>query len=191
MLHNLIIYIQFRVKSFRPLYAYRVTRLFTTYLQATTMNARRALQPLEINRVQNSEYTPRNRGQFCALSFVGLRQSEIASLAQIPRTSIQYTLAKTQLRTNDETLPRSGRPSILSARNKRSILRLIRRNPKICWKNLLQELNIDCSKSTIQRFLKEQGIKKWLAAKRPLLKEEHAEKRLAWAKDRKNWTERQ
>ena len=41
---------------------------------------------------------------------------------------------------------------------------------------------------TIKRALASVNIKKWRARKRAFLKDEHAIKRLAWAKEYKNWT---
>lgn len=41
--------------------------------------------------------------------------------------------------------------------------------------------------STVDRVLREVGIKKWGAKKRPLLKDEHAAAQLAWALERRHW----
>ena len=46
---------------------------------------------------------------------------------------------------------------------------------------------VNFSKATVYRILKEYGLTNWLAKKRPLLQEEDAAKRLAWAKERKDW----
>ena len=40
------------------------------------------------------------------------------------------------------------------------------------------------SHRTIARIIKKQGIKKWLAKKRPILKDEHAKSRYEWYKER-------
>ena len=48
--------------------------------------------------------------------------------------------------------------------------------------------NIPVSARTIQRRLKEAGIRKWRAVNIPLLTKEHAEKRLIWAKEHEHWT---
>ena len=44
------------------------------------------------------------------------------------------------------------------------------------------------SRSTVKRRLKEQGIKNWLAAKRPRLEAQHAKLRLEWSLEYRDWT---
>ena len=44
------------------------------------------------------------------------------------------------------------------------------------------------SSSTIQRRLCESGLHGWIAAKKPLLKDNHNKKRLVWAKKHDQWT---
>ena len=51
-----------------------------------------------------------------------------------------------------------------------------------------QILAPNVSVSTVDRALRENGIKKWLAKKRAKLTPEHAQKRLACAKAHQDWT---
>ena len=48
--------------------------------------------------------------------------------------------------------------------------------------------NRHISTSTVQRRLCESGLRGWIAAKKPLLKDTNKEKRLAWAKKHEQWT---
>jgi hypothetical protein len=48
-------------------------------------------------------------------------------------------------------------------------------------------LDLDCGFRTIARIVKKQGIKNWLAKKRPILTKEHAKKRYEWCLARKDW----
>jgi transposase len=90
------------------------------------------------------------------------------------------------LRTDGKTRPQSGRPPALSRRDRRLILRTIRRNLKLTYAVLRVEAGVEVLKSTLYQILKDEGITNWLAKKRPLITLEVAAKRLRWAKFRQN-----
>ena len=77
--------------------------------------------------------------------------------------------------------PRPGRPTLLTERDQRCIFRTIVINPKITAQQLVATVVPHIKKKTVYRFLKKSGIQKWRCTKRPLLTEEHAAARLAWA----------
>lgn len=80
------------------------------------------------------------------------------------------------------TPPRPGRPSSLTIGDQRLIRRTIVVNPKITAQQLFLSCASHTSKKTIYRYLKKSGIQKWRCKQRPLLKEEHAQKRREWAR---------
>ena len=53
---------------------------------------------------------------------------------------------------------------------------------------MIDTLQLAVSRTTFYRTLKEHGIINWIAKKRPLLTEEHAAKRLAFALKYRDWT---
>jgi Transposase len=92
------------------------------------------------------------------------------------------------LRDEGQTRPRSDRPPALSNLDRRNLLRIIRSNPKITYAILKVEAGVTVHRNTVYKLLKEEGISKWLAKKRPLLTPQVVTKRLAWAKAHANWT---
>ena len=56
-------------------------------------------------------------------------------------------------------------------------------------KELKSFANIPVCGQTIRRRLREAGIRKWRALKRPLLTKEYAKKRLNWAREHQRWIE--
>jgi transposase len=68
-------------------------------------------------------------------------------------------------------------------------MRLFRKERTITRRELRDRTAPHVSIKTVDRFLREQGLKKWLAKKRPALTAENARKRLEWALARRNWTD--
>ena len=62
-----------------------------------------------------------------------------------------------------ENLPRSGRPKKLTKRERRHIWRTIKRNRKLIREQLRDECAPGVSLATIDRYLLENGMMKWLA----------------------------
>ena len=69
------------------------------------------------------------------------------------------------------------------------MLRIIRLQPKLTYAEVLRQAQVDFKKSTLKTILQEHGIGKWRAARHPFLKEEHAVKRLAFARDHLTWSD--
>jgi len=140
------------------------------------------------------ELTPNWRSHIVGRVAGGQSPHSIADDLNIPPSTIYSTLNKADLRYENETLHRSGRPKIVSESLRRRVLREVRANPKIRYKNLRLNLGLDgkaISRSTLYRMLKEEGITNWLAKKRPLLTEEVVAKRFQFAKDREHWGSRE
>jgi transposase len=107
----------------------------------------------------------------------------------------KYTLAKSTIagivtrygnQQSAKDNPRSGRPPLLSERDKRHILILIAQNPFISCPQIKTEANIDCCSATILRFLRKEGIAHYKALRRPKLSVEAARKRLEFAQEHIN-----
>jgi transposase len=152
------------------------------------MPQRTPLRPISSNIIPNKELSPYQRAIIIGRAQAGQKPSQIGKELNIPRDTVKYTLQKDPIRNEAQSIPRSGRPRKLSLRDERAILRILRKNPKITWRELLKESNLNVSKSTYYRMLKRHNIKKWLAAKRPKLTDIHAEKRLQWALEHRDWS---
>jgi transposase len=142
------------------------------------MAQRTPLAPCDGNRGINKELKPTLRAQISMGRAVGLTHKQIGALTFLTPATVSTTLQRNPLRDDFKSLSRSGRPSALAKHDKRLILRIIRKNPKITYQVLKQEAGITVHKSTLYRMLKEEGIINWLAKKRPLLTPEVVKKRL-------------
>ncbi|RZK35342.1 MAG: hypothetical protein EOO61_12065 [Hymenobacter sp.] len=82
--------------------------------------------------------------------------------------------------TSVRSLPRSGRPPILSKRFKRRIFCCIASNYSISNQDIIVGAELPCSAATLQRFLLKHKIQHYRALRRPKLTLKNAEQRLAW-----------
>ena len=109
-------------------------------------------------------------------------EREIGRQLGIPHETVNDFIHRYQTRQSMENLPRPGKPSKLSKRSDRLLVRLMESKTRIPFRELKNELNQDVSKRTIQRHLqKVADIRKWRAVKWSLLTKEHAKARRKWA----------
>ena len=141
---------------------------------------------LKKRKTSRKELSPHKRSMIEGMHVASIPPCEISRLTEIPYTTVQSTLQLLPSRSKRQSLPRSGRPSKLTKVLKRNIIRYCRQNPKATYATVKRELALDCSHMTIARIVKKQGIKNWLAKKRPILTKEHAKKRYEWCKARKD-----
>jgi len=145
------------------------------------------LAPISTNQVRRKELTPFERGQIVALDGVDLSQSKIAKVLKRPRSTIQDALKNSCQNPDGESLSRSGRPPILTPRDRRLLLREVRKHPKLTYKELKKATGLHYSTPTLRKALKEEGITRWIAKKRPKLTPENAKIRLNWARKHRDW----
>ena len=82
----------------------------------------------------------------------------------------------------------SGGPGELTKGEWRHIWQTIKRNRKLTQEQLCNECAPDVSLATIDRYLRKNGMMKWLAKRRLKLTLERAAKHLKWAKECEDWT---
>ena len=114
--------------------------------------------------------------------------TKISTQLNIQRPTVTKFLQRFKNRKSIENLPRSGRPRKTSKTRDRWIVRNAESQTRVPLKVLKDILNIDISKRTIQRRLREVGIRKWRAVNRPLLTKIHVYVRWKWAKAHLHWT---
>ena len=139
---------------------------------------RRPLAPVNTNRPRGNELSPNTRGHICGMSLAGWSISKISDQLGIARSTVQYTLEQNPTRYDNESRPRAGRPSKISARSRALILRLIKTNPFITYGDIPLQARLNVHNSTILRMLKESGYGHWRAKERPQLLERQAKIRL-------------
>ncbi|KAJ5129196.1 uncharacterized protein N7515_005235 [Penicillium bovifimosum] len=118
---------------------------------------------------------------------IGIPTATIARHFGLSPSTIQYTLEQEHARADGKTCPRSGRPPILSEGDKRLILRLIKRDPFIVYREIRDQSGLTASDDTLLRLVKSSGYGHWKARKRPFLTPEVAAPRYKWALAHRNW----
>ena len=133
------------------------------------------------NRRPTNELSSEQRAGILAAVEAGEKKSEIAKRFRVSRNTVYETIHRFNETNSTQSRPRSGGPRALSARDERLLLRTVKKEPKLTYNGIIQQTKLNVSRTTIRRILKQYGIKKKIAAKRPLLSTAMAEKRLAFA----------
>jgi transposase len=152
------------------------------------MPQRRILGEIDGNVPVRRELTVNQRTLIVGAKDGGESIREIAERLQIPVSTVKTTLLRQRTRINNESKPRAGRPSKWTARDRSTILRYVRRHPKSTYAQLRAAVLNPPSRRALHRILEEQGIKKWMCKRRPELTSQVANKRQAWASERKDWS---
>lgn len=117
---------------------------------------------------------------------MGKSVQELSEMFSLTRQTIYNILNRAKNEGRLEPKPTNGRPSKISKRTERVLLRKIDRNPQISTRNLASELKEECgvlvSHETIRQFLKNNQYTSRVARKKPLLSAQNVEKRLSFAR---------
>ena len=84
------------------------------------------------------------------------------------------------------TLPRSGRPTKISPRTNRKIIKEVTKNPRVTSKDLQATLalaNVSVHDSTIRKRLNKNGVHGRIARRKPLLSKKNIAARLKFTKE--------
>lgn len=99
----------------------------------------------------------------------------------VPISTIKSTVKMASKRDNGKSLTRSGRPTKVSLRLERHIVRIINDTLKIPYRTLLRQNRLSISRTTIYRILKKHNVIKWRCKKRPFLTRKTAAIRFKYA----------
>jgi len=83
--------------------------------------------------------------------------------------------------------PRPGRPSILTDYDKRQIVRTARKNRRMPFSELSNQIAVKVSVSTIRRILAARGYHRRVARRVPYLTRDHKRLRFLWGKSYRAW----
>src|SRR5437868_2358947 len=103
-------------------------------LTIPTMTQRTPFAPLDLNRIKNKELSPYLRSSIQTWATIGLGTAEIARKTFLTPETIKSTLLRNLQRYKGIIFSRSGRPSKLSRRDRRTLLRYIYKNLKLLYK---------------------------------------------------------
>lgn len=139
--------------------------------------------PVDTPRRRNCELDPILRTEITTLKEIaGWSYGQIhKKYPDLPLSTIKSTCLLARIRAKGQSQKRSGRPKVLNEDDRQKILQKIHEVPRVTYEDLLAEVGYKCKKDSIARLLSVEDIHKWRVMKRPYLKAEHAEQRLAWA----------
>jgi hypothetical protein len=84
-------------------------------------------------------------------------------------STVRYTYKLSEQRTTNQSIARTGRPYIITARVKGTVVNYARSYPKSIYQETRVDLEISLSDSTIKRILLLYHLRKWQCKKRPEL----------------------
>ena len=131
------------------------------------------------------ELTCEERAAIVAARKAGVSRLELAENFQCDVKTISRTTQRFKTHNTLKSLPRSGRPEKPNRQQKRYILQLVKRQPRIAWKALVGSSPVHVHKCTLRRVLGKHYRRKWRAMKRIQLTKENAALRLAHARNLK------
>lgn len=134
------------------------------------------------NRRQNDELSSEQRAAIASRVASGETKSAVAREFKCSRGAVRRAVDRWITNQTFNSLPRTGRPQKLTHRERRYIIRLVRRRPKIAYKALVSEIDTKVSHRTIRRVLRQHNLRKWRSMKRIKLTKEGAKERLSFAK---------
>ena len=113
----------------------KTRRILATPPIATSIMAskRTPLAPISHNQATRKELTPFERGQILGYATAGYSHSKIGALLGRSKSTIQDALKNSCHNPHGESLSRSGRPPILSRRERRLLIRKARKYFKLIY----------------------------------------------------------
>uniref|UniRef100_L2G9S1 DNA transposase n=1 Tax=Colletotrichum fructicola (strain Nara gc5) TaxID=1213859 RepID=L2G9S1_COLFN len=84
---------------------------------------------------------------------------EISVKEDVPVSSIKGIVTRYRLQQAGRDRPRPGRPRILSDRDVKTVLRVLKEKPDISYAELKRDANLTCATKTLVRYLQMEGIK--------------------------------
>lgn len=136
---------------------------------------------LSTNRQKDQELSPFTRAAICGAVAAGASQRVVAAAFGVTQPVVSQTLQRFSTTSSFESKARKGRPKAFTRRERRYIVQLAKRDPRLTYKQLLKVIGSKASSSTVRRALREQHYRKWRAAKRIPLTLEVAQARYAFA----------
>jgi len=109
------------------------------------------------------ELTPARRGYINGLRDAGTSIRAIAAATGIPKSTISDTINQTVNRIDERSQPRQGRNSVYTQRDIRAIKRIIQKDPKITYTDLIKRLATPLSRTTVKKIIRQLGYHKWRA----------------------------
>ena len=118
------------------------------------MLKRASLTPISDNRTPRKEHDLLTKGQILNQAKVGLTFSQISRNLKLPRISVRDILRRLNTDFTGINKSRSGRLSILSSRDNRALIRYVRHDPKVTWRQIKIDIGLNFDTGILRRTLK-------------------------------------
>jgi len=115
---------------------------------------------LTADRCKNQELSPGIRAAICTLVAAGRSERSVAELFRVSRDAITKAIDLWKTQRTFEIPRRTGCPSILTQKEKRYIITLVKRNRNLAKKALIEATEKKISYSTIKRCLRTHNLRK-------------------------------
>ena len=136
---------------------------------------------------ERQELNEFERGLIIGGWLFGHSEREIEEKTGHPKSTIHDTIARYRENGTATTALRTGRPPILTDRDKRHLEITVRTNRRQTTKqihaNFVQSTGTAVSESTIKRALYEAGYNSRVAARKPLISVKNKKNRIQWARE--------
>jgi len=141
---------------------------------------------------KGSELTDFERGFIIGASSFGVTEEAIGERLGRSRNTVHTVIAKYKENKATTVAKRSGRPCLLTERDERQLKRIVKSDCKqplsVIRENFVESSGMVVSKSTIRRRLRDMGYNSRIAVHKPLLSNKNIRDRLAWAKEKRDWS---
>lgn len=137
------------------------------------------------------ELTDFERGEIIGAWKFGHSERQISEGLEFPKSTIHNIITKYKENNTTTTESRSGRPPMLSSRNVRYLVNIVKENRQQSveeiTKKFSESLDLSPSTKTIRRYLNNEGYYGRAGLRKPLISEANRKKRLNFCKERKDW----
>lgn len=144
------------------------------------------------NMGRKVELSVETRAIIVTLHEEGYSTREIASKTKASQAAVVKTLKRKKETGENKSRQRSGRPRVTSKSEDKFICVQSKRQRTRTAPEIREELNSTRQKpvsvTTVQRRLREKGLKGCVAARKPLLRKQNKLKRYQWGNKHKNWS---
>ncbi|CEP09622.1 hypothetical protein, partial, partial [Parasitella parasitica] len=120
--------------------------------------------------------------------------TQISRKMDIPKSTITDCINRYNKTGTGMIVKRSGRPLKLSERDQRTVVRNFREQPFVSFVEhtiKLKDAGINIHPQTLSTYASRNGFGSYIPASLTMLKPSQIKKRLAWARDKVNWTPEQ
>lgn len=142
---------------------------------------------------KQKELTVFERGEIIGAWKCGLTERNIAEALEHSNACVHKIIFAYKNHGDKAALSRTGRPPKISVRDGRHLVRIIKKDRKLnlheIHENFIDSTSTNVCEKTVSNYLHEQGFYGRVGIRKPLVTEVNRKKRLAWAKERKEWVD--